>query len=53
MLLTISLGWGAVYDLCAKTNGVTKEDSIVDLATAYLGVSHAVATKVQEILLTF
>ena len=39
-LLLLSLGWGAVYDLCAKTQGVTKEDSIVDLAAAYPGVSH-------------
>jgi len=35
----IFLGWGAVYDLCAKTRGVTTQDSIVDLATAYLCVS--------------
>lgn len=35
----IFLGWGAVYDLCAKTKGVTTQDSIVDLATAYLCVS--------------
>ena len=39
-LLLLSLGWGAVYDLCAKTQGVTKEDSIVDLAADYIGVSH-------------
>lgn len=39
-LLLVTLGWGAVYDLCAKTEGVTKRDSIVDLATAYLGVSY-------------
>ena len=36
--LMLSSGWSAIYDLCAKTKGVTKEDSIVDLATAYLGV---------------
>ena len=30
--------WAAVYDLCAKTKGVKKNDSIADLATAYLGV---------------
>ena len=52
-LLVITSGWGAVYDLCAKTNGVTKEDSIVDLTIAYLGVSHTVAIKVQKILLTY
>ena len=53
MLLAITSGWGAVYDLSAKTEGVTKEDSIVDLTTAYLGVSHTVAIKVEEILLTY
>ena len=53
MLLAISSGWGAVYNLCAKTKGVTKEDSIVDLTTAYLGVSHTVAIKVQDTLLIF
>lgn len=53
LLLVITSGWGAVYDLCAKTNGVTKEDSIVDLTTAYLGVSHTVAIKAQKILLTY
>ena len=37
-LLIVSLGWGAVYDLCATTPGVTKQDSIVDLIAAYLGV---------------
>ena len=37
--LLLSLGWGAVYDICADTQGVTREDSIVDLASAYLGVS--------------
>lgn len=36
-VLMLSFGWAAIYDLCAKTKGVTKEDSIVDLATAYLG----------------
>lgn len=38
-LLTILLGWAAVFDLCAKSPGVTKRDSIVDLITSYLGVS--------------
>ena len=53
VLLALSSGWGAIYNLCAKTKGVTKEDSIVDLLTAYLGVSHTVAIKVPEIQLTF
>lgn len=53
MLLAITSGWGAVYDLSAKTEGVTKEDSIVDLTTTYLGVSHTVAIKVEKILLTY
>lgn len=53
MLLVISSGWGAIYDLCVKTKGVTKEDSIVDLTTAYGGVSHTAAIKMQEIQLTF
>ena len=42
--LLLSLGWGAVYDICVDTQGVTKEDSIVDLATAYLGVSDSPTT---------
>ena len=53
VLLVVSSGWGAIYDLCARSKGVTKEDSIVDLAIAYLGVSHTIAIKVQEIQLTF
>lgn len=53
VLLIITSGWGAVYDLSAKTKGVTTEDSIVDLATAYLGVSRTITIKVQEILLTY
>lgn len=40
-ILMLSFGWTGVYDLCVETKGVTKEDSIVDLATAYLGVSKA------------
>ena len=51
--LVISSGWGAIYDLCAKTKGVSKEDSIVDLTTAYLGVSQTAAIKVQGMQLTF
>ncbi|CAF9940438.1 MAG: Cationic amino acid transporter 2 [Alectoria fallacina] len=35
--LMLSFGWAAIYDLCARTKGVTKEGSVVDLATAYLG----------------
>ena len=38
-LLVLTQGWAAVYDLCAKSKGVSKEDSIVDLVAAYLGVS--------------
>ena len=53
VLLAITSGWGAVYDLSAKTEGVTREDSIVDLTTTYLGVSHTVAIKVVEVLLTY
>ena len=52
VLLIISSGWGAIYDLCAKTEGVTKEDSLVDLTSVYLGVSHTGAIKVQRTLLT-
>ena len=37
--MVITLGWSAVYDLCAGTAGVTTHDSIVDLINAYLGVS--------------
>lgn len=39
-LLVLTQGWAAVYDLCARSEGVSKEDSIVDLIAAYLGVSH-------------
>ena len=38
-ILILSFGWNAVYDLCTKAEGVSKEDSIVDLMTAYCGVS--------------
>ena len=38
-LLVITQGWAAVYDLCAHSKEVSKEDSIVDLVFAYLGVS--------------
>lgn len=38
-IIMLSTGWAAIYDLCAQTKGVRKEDSIVDLATTYLGVS--------------
>ncbi len=37
-MLMLSSGWASIYDLCAKTKGVTKEDSIVDLAFSYVGV---------------
>lgn len=43
-LLVITQGWSAVYDLCAKSKGVSKEDSIVDLVAAYLGVSFPLPT---------
>ena len=52
VLLIISSGWGAIYDLCAKTEGVTMEDSLVDLTSVYLGVSHTGTIKVQVTLLT-
>ena len=39
-LLVIMQGWAAVYDLCADSNGVSMEDSIIDLVTSYLGVRH-------------
>ena len=45
VLLIISSGWGAIYDLCAKTEGVTMEDSLVDLTSVYLGVSHTVLSR--------
>ena len=38
-ILMLFFGWNAIYDLCAKSKGVSKEDSIVDLITAYLGVN--------------
>ena len=39
-LLVVTQGWTAIYDLCAKSEGVSKEDSIVDLIAAYIGVSY-------------
>ena len=44
--IMLSSGWAAIYDLCAGSKGVRKEDSIVDLATTYLGVSLNVYLKV-------
>ena len=38
-LLILFSGWAAVYDLWAKSEGVSKVGSIVDLIAAYLGVS--------------
>ena len=38
-LLVIFSGWAAIYDLIAKSEGVKREDAIVDLVAAYLGVS--------------
>ena len=40
-LLLVLQGWNAVYDLAAHSKGVSREDSIVDLVAAYLGVSVA------------
>ena len=37
-MLVVTQGWTAVYDLCAHSKEVRKEDSIVDLIFAYLGV---------------
>lgn len=39
-LLVVTQGWAAIYDLCAASPGVSKEDSIVDIIAAYLGVSY-------------
>ena len=38
-LLMVFSGWAAIYDLAAKSKGVDRTDSIVDLTAAYLGVS--------------
>lgn len=43
-LLVITQGWAAVYDLCAKSKGVPKRDSIADLVEAYVGVSDSILT---------
>lgn len=37
-LLVLTQGWAAIYDLCVRSPGVSREDSIVDLVAAYLGV---------------
>ncbi|KAM0799999.1 amino acid permease/ SLC12A domain-containing protein [Usnea florida] len=36
-ILMLSFGWNAIYDLCARSKGVSKEDSIVDLVASYVG----------------
>ncbi|KAL8911327.1 MAG: hypothetical protein Q9171_003492 [Xanthocarpia ochracea] len=36
-LLMIFSGWAAIYDLAARSPGVNRADSIVDLIAAYLG----------------
>lgn len=36
-------GWAAIYDLSAKSRGVARRDSIIDLVAAYLGVSQLLA----------
>ncbi|MCJ1265707.1 Cationic amino acid transporter 2 [Lobaria immixta] len=38
-LLMLFSGWSAIYNLCAKPEGVPTRDSIVDLIAVYLGVS--------------
>ena len=38
-LLIIFTGWSAIYELIARSDGVSRRDSIVDLVAAYLGVS--------------
>ena len=39
--LVVTQGWTGIYDLCAASPGVSKEDSIVDIVAAYLGVSYS------------
>ena len=41
-LLIIFSGWAAVFDLSAKSPGVSQENSIVDLVAAYIGVCHQI-----------
>lgn len=38
-LLMFFSGWSAIYDLVARSKGVSTTDSIVDLVASYLGVS--------------
>ena len=38
-LLVLTGGWAAIYDLVAKSKGVSRRDSIVDLIAVYVGVS--------------
>ena len=40
-LLVVTQGWTGIYDLCAASPGVSKEDSVVDIVAAYLGVSYS------------
>lgn len=35
-LLAVSQGWADIYDLCAASPEVSKEDSIVDIIAVYL-----------------
>ena len=39
--LVVTQGWTGIYDLCAASPGVSKEDSVVDIVAAYLGVSYS------------
>ncbi len=50
-LLMLFSGWAAIYDLCARSPGVDRGDAIVDLAAAYLGVSHCLPHSNPSILL--
>lgn len=44
----LTFGWAAIYDLCAHSEGVPREDSIVDLVSAYLGVNpHQIYSEIQ------
>lgn len=39
ILIAVTMGWAAIFDLCTSNGTVSRHDSIVDVATAYIGVS--------------
>lgn len=51
-LLMLFSGWAAIYDLVRRSEGVKRQDSVVDLIAAYLGVGLAPLVQQQAHILT-